>query len=262
VIVDTTRFYLVLVDALGDGVSSSPSTSATQRGIAFPRFSIRDMVETQHRLLAEVLGIHHVSAVVGISMGGMQALQWAVSYPEFVDRIVSISGTPRPTATDLLVWTSLLHTIEDNAAYQQGAYTRRPQMRAVLDQLMLAIYTPEYRSSATSPDSFPAWIAGVEADTSFDWNNWRWQLEALSTFDIASSADHVRSQVLIVVAPHDHMVQPGPALDLARHIGAQTVILRGECGHMSFQCELHTVGAAVHRFLGPIMPARWETGPR
>ena len=51
----------------------------------FPRFAIRDMVESQRRLLVEHLGIDHVVAVVGPSMGGMQVLQWGVSHPDFMD---------------------------------------------------------------------------------------------------------------------------------------------------------------------------------
>jgi len=262
ILVDTTRFYLVLVDALGDGVSSSPSNSATQPRSAFPQFSIRDMVETQHRLLVDVLGIRHAEAIVGISMGGMQALQWAVTYPQFVGRIVSVVGTPQPTTADLLVWAGLRHAIEEDTAYQRGAYVRRPQMRAVLDQLMSAIYTPEYRSSTTVRDSFPAWLASMEADTSFDWNDWVRQLEALSAFDIAASADRIRIPLLVVVSKHDRMVQPGPALYLARRLRARSIVLRGECGHMAFQCELRTLTAVVRRFLNPITQARLETGPQ
>ncbi|HET7002149.1 MAG TPA: alpha/beta fold hydrolase [Puia sp.] len=81
--IDTNRFFLILVDALGDGLSSSPSNSQTQPGIKFPAFSIRDMVESQHVFLTAHLHIDHLYAVSGVSMGGMQSFQWAVSYPGF-----------------------------------------------------------------------------------------------------------------------------------------------------------------------------------
>src|SRR5258708_2351915 len=90
----TTRFYLILIDALGNGVSSSPSNSISQSKILFPQFSIRDMVNTQYKMLTEKLNIHHLAAIVGGSMGALQALQWAVSYPDFMDKVVAIETTP------------------------------------------------------------------------------------------------------------------------------------------------------------------------
>ncbi|MEK7753536.1 MAG: alpha/beta fold hydrolase, partial [Acidobacteriota bacterium] len=78
--IDTSKYFVVAVDALANGVSSSPSNSASQPRLAFPKITIRDMVNSQRRLITEVFGIKQLHAVVGISMGGMQAFQWAVSY--------------------------------------------------------------------------------------------------------------------------------------------------------------------------------------
>jgi homoserine O-acetyltransferase len=91
---DTERYTLLCVDALGNGLSSSPTNSRLQPGLAFPRFTIRDMVESQRRLL-KTLQIEHLAAVVGASMGGMQALQWAVSHPSSMDKVVAIAATAR-----------------------------------------------------------------------------------------------------------------------------------------------------------------------
>src|SRR5689334_10091269 len=111
--VDTTSFQVLIVDALGDGHSSSPSNTAASARSAFADLTVGDMVETQHRLLTEKLGIQHLRAVVGFSMGGMQAIEWAVRYPSFVDRVVPIAGSARVGSFDRMMWTAMLHEIED-----------------------------------------------------------------------------------------------------------------------------------------------------
>lgn len=87
---DPAQWAVVCVDALGNGMSSSPSISREQPGLAFPRFSIRDMVNSQSRLM-QYLSVERLHAVVGASMGGMQALQWAVSYPSAMTKVVAMT---------------------------------------------------------------------------------------------------------------------------------------------------------------------------
>jgi pimeloyl-ACP methyl ester carboxylesterase len=69
------------------------------------------MVRSQHALLTGELKLDHVYAVAGLSMGGMQALQWAVTYPDYMTKAISIVGTPKQTSYDLLLWKSELDII-------------------------------------------------------------------------------------------------------------------------------------------------------
>src|SRR6185369_14798040 len=75
---DTDKYFVICTDAIGNGLTTSPSSSTAQPRMKFPKFLIRDMVTSQKKLM-EHLGIDHVVAVVGPSMGGMQVLQWGVS---------------------------------------------------------------------------------------------------------------------------------------------------------------------------------------
>jgi homoserine acetyltransferase len=102
-LIDDGKYFVIVVDSLGDGMSSSPSNSKSQPRLDFPEFSIRDMVNAEHKLLAGTLQLAHLRAVIGFSMGEMQAFQWAVFYPGYVDKIVSIVGSPQLTAYDLLL---------------------------------------------------------------------------------------------------------------------------------------------------------------
>ena len=94
---DVNQTRILAIDALGNGFSSSPSNSIEQSFFQFPKFTIRDMVHSQKRLLDQ-LGIAHVYMIVGASMGGMQALQWGVSHPNFMDYIVALTPMSKTTA--------------------------------------------------------------------------------------------------------------------------------------------------------------------
>src|SRR4030095_9517014 len=98
-IIDTTGLYIIMVDAFGNGVSSSPSNTTS-----FPSITIRDMVNSQYQLLTEHLKINHLYAVIGLSMGGMQAFEWVVAYPHFLDKALPIVGTPKQSFYDILTW--------------------------------------------------------------------------------------------------------------------------------------------------------------
>src|SRR2546426_12564341 len=87
---DPEKYFIVCTDAIANGFSTSPSNSKAQPRMQFPKFTIRDMVESQYRLMKEKLGIDHVIAVVGPSMGGRQGLQWGVSHPDYMDSLVAM----------------------------------------------------------------------------------------------------------------------------------------------------------------------------
>ena len=115
---DPARLHIVAIDALGNGLSSSPSTSVAQPGPGFPAIAIRDMVESQRGLL-DTLGIGRLRAVVGASMGGMQALQWAVSHPHRMDRVVAMTAMARTSR-----WSQLMNELSRRALFEDTACTR------------------------------------------------------------------------------------------------------------------------------------------
>ncbi len=256
-LIDTTRFFLILVDALGDGLSSSPSNSHTQPGIKFPAFSIRDMVESEYVLLTAFLNIQHLYAVSGVSMGGMQSFQWAVSYPGFTDKIIPISGSPQLNAPDLLLWNGELQGIQNDTAYHDGNYTGHPPMPAVTILHEFAVHTPAWFADTISRDSFDPWLKRTIADDHFDWNNRVFQLRAMIGHDIAknqggslqNAAKQIRAKMLIIVGGQDHMVNPSPAIKMAGILDAQLLILKTDCGHAVLDCELEKIIAAMHQFL-------------
>src|SRR5262249_8999995 len=118
---DTDKYFIICTDAIGNGLTTSPSNSTAQPHMKFPKFLIRDMVASQKRLM-ESLGIDHVVAVIGPSMGGMQTLQWGVSYPDFMDSLVALVPLARTPAWTVTVLEASRKAIMLDPAWQNGDY--------------------------------------------------------------------------------------------------------------------------------------------
>src|SRR3954469_10720660 len=121
---DPAKYFIIATDAIGNGLTTSPSNSKAQPRMQFPRFNMRDMVSSQHRLVAEKLGISRLVTVIGASMGGMQALQWAVSYPEMTESIVPIIPLGRTPAWTTGVLEMLRQSIMADPRWNGGNYAK------------------------------------------------------------------------------------------------------------------------------------------
>lgn len=255
--VDTTRFYVVVVDALANGRSSSPSTVPPQLRNSFRGLSIGDMVESQHRLLVEHLGIKHLHAVVGVSMGGMQAFEWAVRFPTFVDLVVPIVGSPRVGAFDHLLWTTGLEEIE--SAKRAGTppeevWVQLARMGGLFERTPRAVNESSWDSVLSE-----AATRGHAIAESWSLDDYAAQLSAVRKHDISaefgsdmsSAAKAVQARMLIIYSPDDHMVTPDAAERFAPLVHAQTLSLPSPCGHSVTDCEPERIGIAIREFLYP-----------
>jgi homoserine O-acetyltransferase len=124
---DPSQLFLVTTELFGSGNSSSPSnTPEPFHGPRFPVTTIRDNVEVVHRLLTEDLKITHLRAVIGFSMGAQQAFQWAVSYPDFADRIVATSGTAKTYPHGIVRLEGQIAALTADPAFEGGDYKAPP----------------------------------------------------------------------------------------------------------------------------------------
>jgi homoserine O-acetyltransferase len=260
--VDTSQYYVILVDAIGNGVSTSPSNSKAQPLMQFPRITIRDMVDAEHRLVTDVLGIMHLHAVMGVSMGGMQTFEWAVRYPDFIDLAIPIVGSPQSTSEDKLLWTSSIHAIELDPAWHDGNPTGPLDRGLALADLIefMNSTSPDYQIAHTQPREFDAFLAEQSKDAKGDGGaaaDRIRQRQAIIDLDIASefgvtlplAAKQVHARMLVFVSPQDHMVNPHPAQEFAAAIGAPVITMDTPCGHLSFGFQCVPIGPIVARFL-------------
>ena len=269
-VVDTVSNFVVLVDAIGNGVSTSPSNSKKQALMNFPSFSIRDMVEAEHRFVTEVLHLSHLHAVMGISMGGMQTFEWVVTYPEFMDLGVPMFGSPQSTSFDKLLWTAQIDAIELDPAWNHGHPTGPLRLGFVVSEEIgqMNLTSPAYRVAKTNPKDFDAYLAELKKHAVGDGglaSDQIRQRQAIISLDIPGEfgvtlpelAKRVRAKLLVVVSPQDHLVNPIPAQQFAAAIGAPIIILDSPCGHISLECI--SAGPRVAKFLAESASVRSET---
>jgi homoserine O-acetyltransferase/O-succinyltransferase len=259
-VADTGKYYVILIESIGNGISSSPSNSKLQPLAKFPEFSIRDMVESEYQLSTAVLHLSRLHAVMGISMGGMQTFAWAAVHPDFMDVAIPMAGSPQSSSYDKLLWTAEIDAIELDPAWNHGNPTRPlsrgPALSAEIDSMNVT--TPAYRVTQTSPKDITSFVGDlkkrVRGDAGAAWDQIR-QRQAIISFDLPGElgfsldqiAKQVRTKMLVIVSPEDHMVNPGPALQFASALGAPVVELDSPCGHLSFTCI--SVGPVVAQFL-------------
>ena len=210
--IDTNRLFVVCSNNLGgcDG-STGPNTpipgSNTPWGSKFPQPQVRDWVHSQ-KLLAEHLGISRWAAVVGGSLGGMQALQWAIDFPDWVEHCVALASAPDLTAQNIAFNEIARHAILSDPDFREGDYLAQETLpaRGVALARMVGHLTymsadgmsdrfgRELREESFAPDGNQERVFQVESylrhqgarfSTRFDANTYVLMTRALDLFDLA-----------------------------------------------------------------------------
>ncbi|MEO8621717.1 MAG: alpha/beta fold hydrolase [bacterium] len=138
---DTTKYYVILPDGIGHGLSSRPSEGLHAR---FPHYNYDDMVDADHRLLTEKLGVTHVRLVMGTSMGGMHSWVWAERYPDFMDAAVPLASVPTSiVGRNRMIRKMAMDDIRNDPEWKGGEYTTPPGgLRGALQLLYIMSSAP------------------------------------------------------------------------------------------------------------------------
>jgi len=255
--VDSTKYFVIAVDALGDGVSSSPSNSIRQPRERFPAITIRDMVTSQYLMLVKEFGIRQLHGVIGGSMGGMQVFEWVVAYPKFMKKAVAYVGTPQLSSYNRLFFTVLESIIGAGKKYSMSAVDRSALYSMTF---ALVLRSPEFINAEVTPEKYQEYIRSFSQDTiSMDrCIDLSYQLRAMIAHNIfrndrkdgVSAADKVSAQLLLIVAAKDLTVNPAPAIAFAGEKHATLIELNNDCGHLAPGCEFQRCSEAITQFFG------------
>jgi homoserine O-acetyltransferase len=267
---DTDRYCVVCTDAIGGGTSSKPSDGARGR---FPRYTIRDMVRAQHRLVSEGLGLGDTPAAVvaGASMGAFQTLEWLIAYPQGAQAAVLLVPGWRASHTFRLATERMLEMITLDVQWQGGNDASQP-----LDGLRSAgrHYFPWTVSDAYL-ESIPYRQAVAEAAASGEWfAQWdAWDLmrryQASAGHDVSEpfagrlheALTRIDARVLLMPCAQDRLLGLEGARQIAAGIrGARLRVIESPKGHLAWRAvpgsaQTVYVTREVRDFLDEVEPA-------
>jgi homoserine O-acetyltransferase/O-succinyltransferase len=124
---DPNKYFIVIMNKFGNGLSSSPSNTPPPFDQArWPHFTMTDNVRVQQRLLHEVFGIERVKLVYGFSMGAQQAFHWGALFPDRVARIAAICGSAKTSPHNLVFLEGVKAALTADPAWQDGWFATQP----------------------------------------------------------------------------------------------------------------------------------------
>ncbi|WP_085314542.1 alpha/beta fold hydrolase [Derxia lacustris] len=224
---DPAKYFIVVVNQIGGGLSTSPHNAAgAASGAHFPKVRIGDDVRAQHRLLTETFGIDRLALVVGGSMGAQQTYEWAVRYPEMVLRAAPIAGTAKNTEHDFLFTETLVEAITTDPGFDGGDYATPDAVAAGLKRhaklwTVMGWSTEFFRAGrykAFGFDSMQAFVDGFMTGyfAPMDPNDllamaWKWQRGDVSRHaggDLAAALGRITAKTFVMPISHDMFFAP------------------------------------------------------
>jgi homoserine O-acetyltransferase len=148
-LLDATKHFIVLPDALGHGKSSKPCDGMRMK---FPLYTYDDMVRAQYEMLTKGLGVNHMRLVMGTSMGGMMTWVWGYMYPEFMDALMPLASLPVEIAgRNRMMRKMMIDAIKNDPEWKNGEYQAPPRlgMISAINVMLFMVSSPlQWQKSA------------------------------------------------------------------------------------------------------------------
>jgi homoserine O-acetyltransferase len=279
---DTDRYFVICINNLGSCFGSSgpaslnPLTGEPYRG-EFPRVTIRDMVRSQKRLV-DALGIQHLYAIVGNSMGAMLSLAWLVLYPGSAKNLASVSSCAQSFPANNANRYLQRDMIQLDPDWRGGNYEDSAELEGFRAARRMGLLT--YRNWAELNERFVNKTGKESIDhyleynarkfvRRFDCNSYLCLIDAMNTFNLADPQGSFReafspieARVLVVSVDSDILFTPGQQRELylaLEQAGVEVSFIEHHStyGHDAFLVETDTFGEYIGNFL---TPAAWTTG--
>jgi homoserine O-acetyltransferase len=211
---DTAKYYIIIPDAIGHGKTSKPSDGLK---VKFPKYDYADMVDAQHRLLSEGLGVRHLRLIIGNSMGGMETWLWGEKYTGYMDALLPMASQPTAMASrNWMLRRMMLETIRNDPDYNNGNYTTQPRfmkIASVFFGIATAGGTLNYQKLAPTREQADKIVdARLAAPMPADANDFLWQWGSSADYDAAPGLEHIEASLLAINSADDERNPPETGL--------------------------------------------------
>ena len=278
---DTNKFFVISVDGLANpdikdnttvttGPASINPDTDKRYGMTFPIITIRDFVNVQ-KALVDQLGVKRIYAVMGASMGAMQAFEWAAAYPDIVDRIIPVVGAAQCDAFQIGKLESWIAPILLDPHWNGGDYYGKDEptegVKVAMKSVLLDTRHPDWANKTfgrewASPDKDPAKSmenlyaiqkfldeASSKLATQYDANHLIYQIRAIQLFSVENkNSENLKAKVLLVAARNDLLF---PLANETRNLlgNHEIFVLEGSLGHLDGIVSLSQASDAIRGFL-------------
>jgi homoserine O-acetyltransferase len=249
---DPEKYFIIATDFLANAkLRQNLTTGPTNSGLKmrFPRITARDWVNADYKLVKEYLGIDHVVAAIGASIGGINAIQLAVSYPDFVSAIIPMGASPQINPQMHLVLHHVMDVIALDPAWYSGMYDVNPVrgLKVALTGYVPWLASPQWYSYAL-PTSEKLRDFEVLNDTlywsGFDARDIYYELDSWSEFNVGDTPGFngdakaalaaIRAKCLLIAVKEDQIFRPEELQSAKNAIRDATYLeLSSATGHLA-----------------------------
>jgi homoserine O-acetyltransferase len=196
-VLDAGKYFIVIPDNVGHGKSSKPSDGLRRN---FPHYDYDDMIELQHRLLAEGLGVDHLHLVMGTSMGGMHTWMWGERWPDAADALVPLASAPTQIAGRNRIWRKMM--IDD---LQHNDVTAAVQILLIVGSAPL-----QWQKTSPTRDDADRWEADqmkTRVPTT-DGDDLLYAIESSRNYDPSAQLKRITAPLLAINSADDFINPP------------------------------------------------------
>jgi homoserine O-acetyltransferase len=273
---DPDKYFVIATDFLANArLRSDLTTGPTNSGLKmrFPRITARDWVNADYKLVREYMGIDHVVAAVGASCGGINALQLAVSHPDFPASIIAMEATPHTNPQTQLLLRHIQDVIAVDPGWYGGMYEVNPATGVTIALMEWAqwLYSPEwYATNITTPgktrDFETFWYRLWTVTAPQDARNYYYQLESFAQFNLGDTPGFngdtkaalraIRAKTLLIAVKQDQLMRREEMLFARDSIRDATYVeISSPFGHLATLLDpnaVATVQREIRKFLSSI----------